>query len=212
MYPDVHLDGALQPSSEETPLVGDHSHAPSLAQTEWRWRIITAACLLLSLVLGIALSDISLVFGYIGSIGSTTISFILPAVLYIVLHDDDRASPTYRAACTLGVVRTLSRARLTAVRCGRHGRRARRQHRQERRPVSVAHTWHPHSAVGLLRSIYGRHGADPPSGPRAAHCATSLHFLRRRSSYHRCSVSTRRPSSLRTQEGVPKDVDRVAAA
>lgn len=50
---------------------------------------ITCFLLVTTFILSIVIEDLSLILGFVGSIGSTTISFILPGILYSVLHRDE---------------------------------------------------------------------------------------------------------------------------
>lgn len=54
-----------------------------------RWVIITASLLVTSFTTALLVDDLSIVLGFVGSLGSTTISFILPGILYSSLHADE---------------------------------------------------------------------------------------------------------------------------
>ncbi|KDN52498.1 hypothetical protein K437DRAFT_220449 [Tilletiaria anomala UBC 951] len=54
-----------------------------------RWCILTGLILSTTFTISLFIDDLSIVLGFVGSIGSTTISFILPGVLYAVLHQHE---------------------------------------------------------------------------------------------------------------------------
>ncbi|CAO1616641.1 unnamed protein product [Parajaminaea phylloscopi] len=56
--------------------------------TPLRWVVITACLLTTSFAVALVVDDLSIVLGFVGSLGSTTISFILPGILYSSLHRD----------------------------------------------------------------------------------------------------------------------------
>lgn len=51
-----------------------------------RWTIITACIVSTAFVVALLVDDLSIILGFVGSLGSTTISFILPGILYSSLH------------------------------------------------------------------------------------------------------------------------------
>ncbi|CEL98206.1 unnamed protein product [Vitrella brassicaformis CCMP3155] len=52
-------------------------------------RMLTASILLLSTIIAVTLTDLGVVFELVGTIGSNTICYIVPALLYIKLFQDD---------------------------------------------------------------------------------------------------------------------------
>lgn len=66
-----------------------------------RWNVMTTALILSTIVVSAVVDDLSLVLGLVGSFGSTAISFILPALLYMTLFPEESAHR--RAAFALGV-------------------------------------------------------------------------------------------------------------
>lgn len=66
------------------------SHSSTTASDEMplkRWVVITSLILTTTFTIALLVDDLSLILGFVGSLGSTTISFILPGVLYASLHD-----------------------------------------------------------------------------------------------------------------------------
>ncbi|KAK0522320.1 hypothetical protein OC842_006502 [Tilletia horrida] len=57
-----------------------------------RWCILTASLLSATFVVSMLVDDLGLVLGVVGSVGSTTISFILPGILYAMMHKDEPPS------------------------------------------------------------------------------------------------------------------------
>lgn len=70
---DSLLHGSRSSNHEEIPL--------------GRWTIITAIVISTAFVVALLVDDLSIILGFVGSLGSTTISFILPGILYSSLHD-----------------------------------------------------------------------------------------------------------------------------
>ncbi|KAE8217888.1 hypothetical protein CF319_g8125 [Tilletia indica] len=54
-----------------------------------RWCILTASLLSTTFIVSMLVDDLGLVLGVVGSVGSTTISFILPGILYTMMHRDE---------------------------------------------------------------------------------------------------------------------------
>ena len=54
-----------------------------------RWVLITSFILTTTFTIALLVDDLSIILGFVGSLGSTTISFILPGILYSSLHDKD---------------------------------------------------------------------------------------------------------------------------
>jgi len=57
-----------------------------------RWCVLTASLLSTTFIVSMLVDDLGLVLGVVGSVGSTTISFILPGILYAMMHKDDPPS------------------------------------------------------------------------------------------------------------------------
>ncbi|KAJ9480335.1 Vacuolar amino acid transporter 5 [Pseudozyma hubeiensis] len=77
----------MQPSDEEIPL--------------GKWCLMTAGILSTTFVISLLVDDLSIILGFVGSVGSTTISFILPGVLYASLFRDQPQSRLRKAAIAL---------------------------------------------------------------------------------------------------------------
>ena len=54
-----------------------------------RFAIVTTVLIVLSFITAMTVSSLSLVLAYVGSTGSTTISFILPGLFYYKISDPD---------------------------------------------------------------------------------------------------------------------------
>lgn len=78
---------ALQASDEEIPL--------------GKWCLMTAGILSTTFIISLLVDDLSIILGFVGSVGSTTISFILPGVLYASLFRDQPDSRLRKAAIAL---------------------------------------------------------------------------------------------------------------
>ncbi|KAN0065134.1 hypothetical protein ACQY0O_001631 [Thecaphora frezii] len=85
-----HFSTALRPAAheEETPL--------------WKWCALTAGILSTTFIVSLMVDDLSIILGFVGSVGSTTISFILPGILYASLYSDERDSRLRKGALALG--------------------------------------------------------------------------------------------------------------
>ncbi|CAD6884978.1 unnamed protein product [Tilletia laevis] len=59
-----------------------------------RWCILTASLLSSTFIVSMLVDDLGLVLGIVGSVGSTTISFILPGILFAMMHKDEPGSNT----------------------------------------------------------------------------------------------------------------------
>ncbi|EPQ26981.1 uncharacterized protein PFL1_05616 [Pseudozyma flocculosa PF-1] len=67
----------------------------------WKWCAMTAGILSTTFVISLLVDDLSIILGFVGSVGSTTISFILPGILYSSLFADEPNSRMRRGAQTL---------------------------------------------------------------------------------------------------------------
>lgn len=83
------------------------SHSSTAASDEMplkRWVVITCLILTTTFTIALLVDDLSLILGFVGSLGSTTISFILPGVLYASLHDrNDKLRRPAQALAVWGV-------------------------------------------------------------------------------------------------------------
>lgn len=77
----------VQESDEEIPL--------------GKWCLMTVGILSTTFIISLLVDDLSIILGFVGSVGSTTISFILPGVLYATLFRDEPQSRLRKAAVAL---------------------------------------------------------------------------------------------------------------
>ncbi|KAL1602136.1 hypothetical protein SLS59_004821 [Nothophoma quercina] len=77
------------PSPSRHSLVGNEAAKPKQEMSDMRFAIVTTVLIVLSFVTAMTVSSLSLVLAYVGSTGSTTISFILPGVFYYKISDPD---------------------------------------------------------------------------------------------------------------------------
>ncbi|ETS59511.1 hypothetical protein PaG_06430 [Moesziomyces aphidis] len=66
-----------------------------------KWCLMTAGILSTTFIISLLVDDLSIILGFVGSVGSTTISFILPGVLYASLFADQPQSRLRKAAIAL---------------------------------------------------------------------------------------------------------------
>ncbi|SNX85425.1 uncharacterized protein MEPE_04134 [Melanopsichium pennsylvanicum] len=66
-----------------------------------KWCLMTAGILSTTFIISLVVDDLSIILGFVGSVGSTTISFILPGVLYASLFADEPNSRLRKAAIAL---------------------------------------------------------------------------------------------------------------
>lgn len=78
----------LLPSNTVSAAVDSHG-APMVAMSELRFALITSVLLLLSYVTALNVSSLDRVLAFVGSTGSTSISFILPGLFYYKISDPD---------------------------------------------------------------------------------------------------------------------------
>ena len=72
------------------PLLASSKSSPrSEPMNDTRFAVITTAILILSYIVAMTVSSLAAVLAYVGSTGSTTISFILPGLLYYKLSSPD---------------------------------------------------------------------------------------------------------------------------
>ncbi len=81
------------PSTEGSPtrhsLVGNSTSKERKEMSDLRFAIVTTLLIILSFITAMTVSSLSLVLAYVGSTGSTTISFILPGLFYYKISDPD---------------------------------------------------------------------------------------------------------------------------
>ncbi|SPO27334.1 uncharacterized protein UTRI_10450 [Ustilago trichophora] len=91
-------DAPLQPSScPQVPLQPESDEEIPLA----KWCLMTAGILSTTFIISLLVDDLSIILGFVGSVGSTTISFILPGILYASLFSDEPNSRLRKAAIAL---------------------------------------------------------------------------------------------------------------
>lgn len=78
----------LLPSSNQLTTLDSHG-APIVAMSELRFALITSGILILSYITALNVSSLDRVLAYVGSTGSTAISFILPGLFYYKISDPD---------------------------------------------------------------------------------------------------------------------------
>lgn len=82
-------------SPSRSGLLGDAAapprHQPPLEMSDMRFAIITTVLIVLSFITAMTVTSLSTVLAYVGSTGSTTISFILPGIFYYKISDPDSA-------------------------------------------------------------------------------------------------------------------------
>ncbi|KAH6855454.1 transmembrane amino acid transporter protein-domain-containing protein [Chaetomium sp. MPI-CAGE-AT-0009] len=79
----------LLPSARAASPALDSHGAPAHTMSELRFALITSAILVLSYVTALHVSTLDRVLAYVGSTGSTSISFILPGMFYYKISDPD---------------------------------------------------------------------------------------------------------------------------
>lgn len=67
-----------------------HNNTPAQPMSNKKHTIVTGFIIIASYFLAITISQLDLVLSFVGSTGSTTISFILPGLFYFRLYRDDR--------------------------------------------------------------------------------------------------------------------------
>jgi len=88
--------GTLSRSSSPRPLLGAGvnpahrgDHGPGAPMPEWRFALLTTSILVLSYITALSVSSLDRVLAYVGSTGSTSISFILPGLFYYKISDPE---------------------------------------------------------------------------------------------------------------------------
>ncbi|KAL2173921.1 transmembrane amino acid transporter protein-domain-containing protein [Thermothelomyces heterothallicus CBS 202.75] len=76
-------------ASAPSPSALDSHGAPVAVMSELRFALITSAILVLSYITALRVSTLDRVLAYVGSTGSTAISFILPGLFYYKISDPD---------------------------------------------------------------------------------------------------------------------------
>jgi amino acid permease len=85
-----HTEG----SPHRHPLLGPRGNRMPEPMSDMRFSIITTTILILSYIVAMTVSSLEAVLAYVGSTGSTSISFILPGLFYYKISSPD--SPTHR--------------------------------------------------------------------------------------------------------------------
>lgn len=81
-------------SPHRHPLLGPRGNRTPEAMSDVRFSVITTTILILSYIVAMTVSSLEAVLAYVGSTGSTSISFILPGLFYYKISSPD--SPTHR--------------------------------------------------------------------------------------------------------------------
>lgn len=71
------------------PLLSSKKNPKAEPMNDTRFAVITTTILILSYIVAMTVSSLAVVLGYVGSTGSTTISFILPGLLYYKISSPD---------------------------------------------------------------------------------------------------------------------------
>lgn len=103
---EVNASNLSSPDAEQSMLTGENAEVDLDTHTEVdnrQWSLITLALMGAGLLVSILIDDLSIVLGIVGSVGSTTISFILPALLYRRMYEDEANAPLHSAAFFLGL-------------------------------------------------------------------------------------------------------------
>jgi hypothetical protein len=64
-------------------------HGPAAPMSDWRFALLTTVILVLSYITALSVSSLDRVLAYVGSTGSTSISFILPGLFYYKISDPE---------------------------------------------------------------------------------------------------------------------------
>jgi amino acid permease len=78
-------------SPSRNTLLNSQSNKPKPEMGDMRFAVITTILIVLSFVTAMTVSSLEKVLAYVGSTGSTTISFILPGLFYYKISDPDSA-------------------------------------------------------------------------------------------------------------------------
>ncbi|KAG2018930.1 hypothetical protein GB937_005568 [Aspergillus fischeri] len=81
-------------SPHRHPLLGPRGHRAPEPMSDLRFSLITTTILILSYIVAMTVSSLEAVLAYVGSTGSTSISFILPGLFYYKISSPD--SPTHQ--------------------------------------------------------------------------------------------------------------------
>lgn len=79
-------------SPHRLPLLGPRGNRNREQMSDLRFALITTSILILSYIVAITVSSLEAVLAYVGSTGSTSISFILPGLFYYKISDPDSAT------------------------------------------------------------------------------------------------------------------------
>ncbi|KAF1922779.1 uncharacterized protein M421DRAFT_104833 [Didymella exigua CBS 183.55] len=78
-----------EPSPSRRSLVASAAPKPRAEMSDLRFAVVTTVLIVLSFITAMTVSSLSLVLAYVGSTGSTTISFILPGLFYYKISDPE---------------------------------------------------------------------------------------------------------------------------
>jgi amino acid permease len=78
-------------SPTRTSLVGNAASKPKVEMSDLRFAIVTTMLIVLTFVTAMTVSSLEKVLAYVGSTGSTTISFILPGLFYYKISDPEKS-------------------------------------------------------------------------------------------------------------------------
>ena len=76
-------------STNRHPLLGSKSNRTAEPMSDLRFSVITTSILILSYIVAMTVSSLEAVLAYVGSTGSTSISFILPGLFYYKISSPD---------------------------------------------------------------------------------------------------------------------------
>ena len=68
----------------------------------WSWNALTLGMMLSGITVALAVDDLSIVLGFVGSIGSSIVSFILPSVIYCCIFANGQRTINYSLSMVLG--------------------------------------------------------------------------------------------------------------
>lgn len=90
----ITQSGAREGSPNRHPLLGPRGNRTPEPMSDLRFSVITTTILILSYIVAMTVSSLEAVLAYVGSTGSTSISFILPGLFYYKISAPD--SPAHR--------------------------------------------------------------------------------------------------------------------
>ncbi|KAF9163938.1 hypothetical protein DFQ27_002708 [Actinomortierella ambigua] len=107
--PSSSTDDMASQQTIDEPLAQLDAHGDPIAPppSELKYVIMTVAIVLFSYLIAISVTELELVLSFVGSTGSTAISFILPGLFYYKLHENERWTGRKIAAVALSVYGAL---------------------------------------------------------------------------------------------------------